>query len=68
MAGVAAVACVVALFYQSQARDAQAKAEVAQIMRRTGAVGGFVVALDGHGHELPSELESPEGIIQVFRL
>lgn len=46
----------------------QARAEVAQIMRRTGAVGGYVVALDGHGFELPTELESPEGIISVFRL
>lgn len=46
----------------------QAKAEVAQIMRRTGAVGGYIVALDGHGHALPTELESPEGTISVFRL
>lgn len=46
----------------------QARAEVAQIMRRTGAVGGYVVALDGHGHSLPTELECAEGIIHVFRL
>lgn len=47
---------------------AQAKAEIVQIMRRTGAVGGYVVALDSHGHELPAELECAEGIIHVFRL
>lgn len=47
---------------------AQARAEVAQIMRRTGAAGGYVVALDGHGHALPTELECAEGVIHVFRL
>lgn len=46
----------------------QARAEVSKILRQTGAAGGFVVALDGHGHALPTELECAEGVIQVFRL
>lgn len=46
----------------------QARTDLAKILRQTGTAGGFVVALDGHGHALPTELECAEGVIQVFRL
>lgn len=46
----------------------QAKNDVAQVMRRTGTTGGYVVALNGAGHEMPQELECAEGLIRVFRM
>lgn len=46
----------------------QARNEVAQVMRRTGTVGGYVVALNGAGYEMPKMLECAEGTINVFRM
>lgn len=44
-----------------------ARNDVSSVMRRTGSVSGYVVALNAHG-ELPAILEAAEGPIKVFRL
>ena len=47
---------------------AQARSDVAAIMRRTGTVGGYVVALNGQGFSMPTTMECQEGTITVVRL
>jgi len=47
---------------------AAAKTDVSTVMRRTGSVAGYVIALNGAGFEMPAMLEANEGPIKVFRL
>ncbi len=74
LAGAADVLPLAIITAPSQDADAehpvfqQAKNDVAQVMRRTGTTGGYVVALNGAGHELPQVLECAEGVIRVFRM
>lgn len=46
----------------------QAKNDVIAVMRKTGTVGGYVVALNGAGYAAPAMLECPEGMIRVVRI
>ncbi|HVO29365.1 MAG TPA: hypothetical protein VMV18_01460 [bacterium] len=47
---------------------ARARGDVAAVMRKTGTVGGYVVALNGEGFAVPGFLECPEGTIRVVRI